>query len=747
MGGLTYKKVLKFIFITLLFICFNNIINGAPFSLALLPGLFFARISPLFLLLSFFTVSLFCFSLKQALLLFISAIFLCVVFCFYQKKRKQIRFEIILFLAIALLPYCFGLNDGFDLKKVVYSAVICLLAIVLLQGLNLVFVKKFNKKANKEQVVAYYVGSVCFLLGLINFFGIASVYLMVILTLLLFCYFYKDTRAYTVALIVSLPFAITTRQVSAIAIFIIYCAVALLFIKKSKLLSALSTIIVQTVFMLLTGGFSLDLSGIFFHFAPFSIFLFLPARFLNYCTATLKKFDEPEIIRDIINDERAELSAKLYHLSSVFQNLNSTVLNFNKLTLSQQDLINKMCDEVIFTVCAECNFHDKCYKKNKPDKSDILKLINIGINKGNINLIDLSRDFSSYCYSTNSIIFTINKLLDEYRLHLEKSTAVDKSKALITLQASGVSEVLKNMAFEFSERFEFNRKCELEIFDYFATNGIIIKQVLKVSNNYHVLYPKTKTDFAFTAKLLSAKLQKNMRIVSKTDVFGGILAIYSPAPFFDACFGVAQKTKQDSDASGDTHTLTKIDENTFIVALCDGMGSGETAFSNSQTAISLIEAFLKAKLSKNYCIDLTNKMISLCASDSFCALDLITFDLNIGQAEILKIGAPFGFLLTENSVKIIENNALPLGIMEEVSPTTYSVKLNDGDTFIMLSDGITDAFFSSTDTVDFLQREKCINPQTLAEKILNHALQLNEGEAKDDMSVVVVKIYKKEFLP
>ena len=139
-------------------------------------------------------------------------------------------------------------------------------------------------------------------------------------------------------------------------------------------------------------------------------------------------------------------------------------------------------------------------------------------------------------------------------------------------------------------------------------------------------------------------------------------------------------------------------------------------------------------------------MLSLCSEDSFCALDLVAFDLNKGQAEILKIGAPFGFLITENSVKIIENNALPLGIMEEVSPTTYSVKLKDGDTFIMLSDGITDAFFSSTDTVDFLQREKCINPQTLAEKILNHALQLNEDEAKDDMSVVVVKIYKKEFL-
>ncbi len=59
-----------------------------------------------------------------------------------------------------------------------------------------------------------------------------------------------------------------------------------------------------------------------------------------------------------------------------------------------------------------------------------------------------------------------------------------------------------------------------------------------------------------------------------------------------------------------------------------------------------------------------------------------------------------------------------------------------------MSDGVTDAFFSSIDAVEFLTREKTPNPQLFADKILEYALNLSKGQANDDMTVLVVKIYK-----
>lgn len=746
MGGLTYKKFFKYVFITLIFICFNKILNEEPLSLSLLPGLFYCGTNPIITLALFFIVSFCCFNFKTAIAIAFSAVCLCVIFCIYRKKNKALRFEIILYILLSLLPYYFGINSELFLQKAVYSVVICILSVVSIQGVDLVFIKRFNKKASKQQVIALYVDTVFFAFGLINFTSLATVYVIATFALLLFCYFYKNARAYTMALVLSLPLALYTKQSSAIAVFVIYCAVVILFIERSKLLSAISAIAVQSAYLFLTGGFSLTAASIALHFLPFALFLFLPTKLLKYLESMVKKFDEPQIIKEIINDERAELSANLYYLSSVFSNLNGAVSNFNKLPLTTEQLIEKICDEIIFTVCVDCAFRDKCYKKNKPDRADVIKLINIGINKGNVSLIDLSKNFSSYCYSTNNVIFAINKLLDEYRLHVEKSESVNKCAELVAVQSNAVSEVLKNLAFDFSTKIDFNRKAEIETFDYLAREGVLLNQILKVGDSYHLLFFDDKNDFSLCGKLLSAKTQKNMHMVCKTDVGDGILAKYSPSATFDACFGIAQQTKFESEESGDTHSLTKIDESNFFVALCDGMGSGKTAFLNSQTAISLIEAFLRAKISKKSCFDLTNKMLSLCSNESFCALDLICVDLENGQADIFKIGGSFGFYISNGNVKVIENNALPLGIMDEISPTYYSVKLNDGDIFILLSDGITDAFFSSSDAIDFLQSEKCTNPQTLAEKILNFALTTDNGKAKDDMTAIAVKIYKRNFI-
>ena len=74
----------------------------------------------------------------------------------------------------------------------------------------------------------------------------------------------------------------------------------------------------------------------------------------------------------------------------------------------------------------------------------------------------------------------------------------------------------------------------------------------------------------------------------------------------------------------------------------------------------------------------------------------------------------------------------------------FSIELTEGDMLVIISDGISDAFFSSTDTVEFLEREVTRNPQTLADKLLNYALTQSNGIASDDMTAIVVKIYKRQ---
>ena len=61
----------------------------------------------------------------------------------------------------------------------------------------------------------------------------------------------------------------------------------------------------------------------------------------------------------------------------------------------------------------------------------------------------------------------------------------------------------------------------------------------------------------------------------------------------------------------------------------------------------------------------------------------------------------------------------------------------------MVTDGVSDAFGSSTDLIDFLRTLDNRNPQEIADNILNKALNYENERANDDMSVLAVRIFKK----
>ena len=60
---------------------------------------------------------------------------------------------------------------------------------------------------------------------------------------------------------------------------------------------------------------------------------------------------------------------------------------------------------------------------------------------------------------------------------------------------------------------------------------------------------------------------------------------------YDCIFGVYNLTKDGTSKSGDTHTVLRIDKNRLLVALSDGMGSGNKASELSSVSLSLIESF------------------------------------------------------------------------------------------------------------------------------------------------------------
>ena len=116
--------------------------------------------------------------------------------------------------------------------------------------------------------------------------------------------------------------------------------------------------------------------------------------------------------------------------------------------------------------------------------------------------------------------------------------------------------------------------------------------------------------------------------------------------------------------------------------------------------------------------------------------------MDSGLADVVKIGSPLAFILSGNTVKILESSSLPLGILDSLHPSTATYELAENDVLLFISDGISDAFGTAADMYECLRSIPAHNPQLLADTLLESALRANGGTAKDDMTALAVRLFK-----
>lgn len=218
---------------------------------------------------------------------------------------------------------------------------------------------------------------------------------------------------------------------------------------------------------------------------------------------------------------------------------------------------------------------------------------------------------------------------------------------------------------------------------------------------------------------------------------------------FGVQVGIAKSKKADSIISGDTTTQTKLEDGKYLLAISDGMGSGPEARKSSKIAIKMLERLLTSGFNKDTALKLINTTISdNTDEDMYATLDVNILDLYKGEMNFIKNGACPTFIKRRGKVEILKSIALPTGILDNIDLIEYNYELQDGDIIVMCSDGVLDS------NKDYLNKELWIeeileevetdDSQRIADILLNEARDNDFGKEKDDMTVIVCKINKKE---
>jgi len=762
-GRIYFSEVFLHIALALaVFFLFQVGNNGEPFALAAVYAMSAAGLSPLIAAFFYILAAIPWWNVSHFVLCAGQALLITAAFYAQQKIQKSefLKTGVVTLLGLSLslggfvafapfVPYPTPFALPFTLdslsQKVLIAALIFLLSVAFSVALRALIRKVLKCRLSGDEILFCVLFFLMVGVGVCKFLSVNAYMGISLFLLLLFACATKDASAFLCAFVLSLPPAIVAGL--SIERFFFYCAAITLFMKSGRLAAACATLIVFFAYGYFDGLYAYPttylVQSVLSAVLPCLFFVLIPTPLIRALENKLIFYREKHLSRIAINRNRAALGEKLFEISAVFREIEHTFSSLGS-TEAEDGAKEYIRGCVVEEVCKQCPMRQACTRSGTQE--DLNKLIDVGCLKGRVSLIDIPRALANDCLRQNDILNAVNGQIGDYRKYMTETENAASGRALLANQAQGVSEILKNLALEQSEPLRLYTDVEKALNVALLRVGIVCSEVLIYGEGETLtlsLITFGKADVkkiaAVASHLFNATMVISERISLSQDKFCCILR---KKPLFDAAFGVASTKKASATASGDTHSVIKIDERRFMVALSDGMGSGEYARRISESTVSLLESFYRAKMPSELVLSTINKLLTFSKEETFACVDIAIVDLDNGEADIVKIGSPMGFILSGNTIKVLEGSSLPLGILDALHPDTATYQLSENDVLLFLSDGITDAFGSTADLYEVLRTTPANNPQQLVDSLLQQALTAYGGTAKDDMTALAVRLFK-----
>ena len=667
-----------------------------------------------------------------------------------RRKLKISKTKIMLFSLLSYIAYCIMIDSP---SKILPTVVSIVLSIFFLYSCICFFDATIGRgmltHVNLDEKICGAVVLIIFSIGICNAkVSIISIgYIMSAIIILVSIYLVSNSVSLVVGVLIGLGFSIYFVNPIYISLFVVLTLASIAFKSTLKFLSVIAYILSYILFVIFF-DLGLSLGEILSVCIGAIIFLLVPLKFLNSIASIFEK-SKPVVVQNVFNNSKKELVSRVKELSQVFMQMDKVYRDMVKGNLSDEKAKEMLKEELVSSVCNNCENKSRCFRNSNCFMDNCFEIIvSAGYEKGKLLLLDLPEYLTTNCSRINSLLSYFNNLVSAYIDYKTAVTNVDTSRVLIADQLTGVSRLLTALADEVDINVSFDNKYEKLLKEQLSYSGIICLESLvyekSVNSKKIVLIVKnTNINDKKIEKTVSKIFNIRFKIVEKSinQIIGTETIVLKNSPNYDVAFGSAVITKAGKVISGDSHSVIPIDDDKFMVSICDGMGSGCEAQNISKLTLSLIENFYRAGFDNDIILSSVNKLLSLNEQERFSTIDLCVIDCRKNYYDFVKLGASDGYIKRSNSVvEVITSSGLPVGVLENIRPHVTKLCISPMDMVVLVSDGVSDALGSSLENI--IRSLDTINPQKLAEEILQFALDRTGGIAEDDMTVVCVRVFE-----
>lgn len=483
----------------------------------------------------------------------------------------------------------------------------------------------------------------------------------------------------------------------------------------------------------------------------------IPRRYLSLMSGYLPE----DVAREAHIDEQKRLenliTERLNEVATTFEAISTEILeqSENDDSKAKADLYT-MLDQVCYQSCRHCSGYESCWGTHfYATYREIFDLIAQAEVQGEIHTYHLSGRLAKECFQQFKLINTINQLVERFQSQFANLRSLKNGQLLITSHLQGVSDFMRHLAGQVTRDGLFKQEVEGKLKMGLNRIGLQAEEIAISSFGDHGLeigirgknckrrYQCQELIAPLVSQILGADyLVWEKRCHLDKDECGYCLI---PQRTYHVKTTVCKLPKAGNESSGDSQALHELKEGYFVVILSDGMGHGSQAALESNSTIQILERLLDTGIDRHFAVKMVNSMMALrTPAESFATVDLAMINLYSGAAEFLKVGAAATYVKRGREVWTIKSTSLPAGILNTVDVEKTATHLQAGDFIIMVSDGVIDSRMGSDESGDWLIRAlskvEVTGPEALGEYVLNLAKINQDGQPKDDMTVIVVEL-------
>ncbi|MEK4338549.1 MULTISPECIES: stage II sporulation protein E [Brevibacillus] len=648
----------------------------------------------------------------------------------------------------------------------VESVLSFVLTLIFIQSLSIIHLAKPYEPLKSEEVVSLVILLASLMTGTVNWTveGLSMEHVLSRYLLLLFAFAGGGTIGAAVGVVTGLILSLANvgalMQINLLA----FSGLLAGLLKEGGKVGVSAGLLIGTAILAIYGGaeetlyLSLVETGlaiILFLLTPASVWKNV-SRFIPGTTENLQSHQEyMRRVRDVT-------AGKIQQFSELFTQLSRSFAQTAADTEERDEEADAFLSRVTEFTCQKCWKREQCWEK---DPEAIYQGMRWMIDKlqetDSLAHVTPPRDWERKCVKTEKVMTVMEQEYDRQLAFELLKKQVKESRKLVADQLSGVSRVMSDFAREIQrEGMELSLQ-EKQVSQALEGLGLSVRRVeihnleegkVDIEISQPTCYGRDECA-KIVAPMLTEILGENIVVKERhceAQKDGSCTMCLASAKTFEVDIGIAGAAKDGKLLSGDSFRTMDLGNGKMALAISDGMGNGERAFLESQSALDMLQQLLRSGIDEKLSIKTVNSVLALRSTDEmFATVDLALIDLQTAHTRFIKIGSTPSFVKRGSDVITITANNLPVGILEDIEVDVVSRTLKPGDLLIMMSDGIYEAPRHIENRQAWMKRIlsefQTNDPQEVADLLLERVIRQHSGQIVDDMTVLVARIDR--FVP